>query len=131
MKTHEIKFPAAADPNPPVVTQAMLAGYEELCRLEEVRREQRVCLIALLEDGATVEEGPLRANLGTWKRVMCSWPKLAELLPPEEIEFLQSRIGITAVPTLKVSRATETAGECPWRDRRGPLEQRRRGDDRH
>lgn len=94
-----------------MITQAMLAEYQELCLQEQVRQERRLVLIELLEDGVAVEKGPLTVRLDVSDRGMCSWPKLDELLGPENVENLRSLIEPTVVKQLKVAPRTAKTAE--------------------
>lgn len=89
-------------PKAPAVTQAMLAEYAQLVEAARLKKELRQHLIALLDAGAGVEPGPLKATLDVSTQVRCTWPKLIDLLGEEEVEAIREQIEPTEVRYLRV-----------------------------
>jgi hypothetical protein len=101
---------AAANVNPsdrPRITQAMLAEHERLRLLGERRRQLRDQLVALLEQGAEIEPGPLWAELREREAKNFSLAKLAAIGGQQWAEDLKRQIEPTVFHNVIVRPAEQ------------------------
>jgi hypothetical protein len=87
----------------PQITQAILAEYEELKRLDQRRQQLRDELLSLLDDGAEIQPGPLRAEVQQDERKILLFAKLCAIGGEEWAEEVRERIEPTVTRRLIIS----------------------------
>lgn len=87
-----------------IVTQEMLAAFQELTEVLHERDALRSRIVTMLNSGATVEAGPLTASVRISKQAYFSFDKLANLLGVDEAENLRDQIERTVRQMLIVAR---------------------------
>ena len=103
-----------AHPSPPVIPQSLLAEYRDLTALLRERQQLRDQIFQMLELGATVEMGPLSAQIREVQSCTLSAGKLTAILGEERVEELKQQVEST------VSRQLVVGEDRPSADSRVP-----------
>ena len=87
----------------PRITQAMLAEYQELKRLEERRRQLREEVLSLLAEGAEIQPGRLWVEVHEQESKTLSFAKLCAVGGEQWAEEVRKRIEPTVWSKLIIS----------------------------
>jgi hypothetical protein len=93
----------------PQITQAMLAEFDELRRLDQRKQELRDELLSLLDAGAEIQPGPLSVEVQEYESKTLSFAKLCAIGGEEWAEDIRQRIEPSVSRRLIISSEGGTA----------------------